>query len=978
MLGHDEARLIVLLTILVGVIVGAAVGRGFDAALGGAFVGLIVGLAIRALRKDRTTSTTASAASVVTGTSHAELVERLGAMEQRIAALEGTVARLAPNGATKTTQSLAGMRQSMAATEASSEPTPPVPSPSESHVWEPLAAPTTTGAATVTESDATDEGVLDALAGGDVRAPVQRDDYVPPPMPAYGVRRGPRASKTAPERDAPWRFIAGGNTLARVGVIVLFVGVAFLLKYASEHMTIPITVRLAGITAGAIVLLLIGWRLRTRRAGYAMTLQGAAIGVLYLTVFAALRLYELLPPVAAFVLLFAIAALSSYLAVRQDAMALAILGVVGGFAAPLLTSRDAGNHVVLFSYYGVLNAGIFAIAWFKAWRRLNVIGFVCTFAIGTFWGVTRYRPEDFATTEPFLILSFLFYVAIGTLYAIRRATSYGRYVDAMLVFATPLIVAGLQSALVRDIPNGMAWSAFAGGVFYGALAWLLRARWRHALPFLIECYAALAVVFATLAVPLAFDARVTSATWALEGAAVVWAGTRQRHMALRLFGMLLQVASGIAFGLDVSTSSHRFIQGTWPVLNSHFIGEVLIVAAALISSRTLARAGDAITAAERAIVPVVFAWGVLWWFAAGSREIERHVADSPLPTFVVFVAASAVAFASLAELLAWPLARVPAFLSWPLLLVTALLGIVDRTDGHLFASWGAVAWLAALVTHVVLLRHFERRTPAIDDWVLDAGHAMLAWLVTLIGAHELAWLARQASPGSTWRIIPWGFVPMLVLAAIVRASRPSTWPIGSRRRAWLVWAAVPIVVSLVSWSGYANVNGTGDAAPVPFVPLLNPLDLTQALVFVAVARWFYHVSDVERRSIETLAPETLATLAGALLLYWVTFATLRTVHQWADVPWSAAAMWHARVVQTSLSLVWTIVALASMLLANHVKHRAAWLGGATLLAVVVAKLFVVDLSQVGGIERIVSFIGVGVLLLVIGYVAPVPPRRESA
>jgi uncharacterized membrane protein len=67
-----------------------------------------------------------------------------------------------------------------------------------------------------------------------------------------------------------------------------------------------------------------------------------------------------------------------------------------------------------------------------------------------------------------------------------------------------------------------------------------------------------------------------------------------------------------------------------------------------------------------------------------------------------------------------------------------------------------------------------------------------------------------------------------------------------------------------------------------------------------------------------------------------------------------------------------------MLIANRLKYRAAWIGGAALLAVVVVKLFVVDLSQVGGVERIVSFIGVGVLLLIIGYVAPVPPRREPA
>ena len=114
-----------------------------------------------------------------------------------------------------------------------------------------------------------------------------------PPIPAYG--RAGAASGEPREPNKLWRFIAGGNTLARVGVVVLFIGVAFLLKYAAEHVTVPIELRLAAVALGGIVLLVFGWRLRASRTGYAMSLQGAAIGILYLTVFAALRLYQLLP-----------------------------------------------------------------------------------------------------------------------------------------------------------------------------------------------------------------------------------------------------------------------------------------------------------------------------------------------------------------------------------------------------------------------------------------------------------------------------------------------------------------------------------------------------------------------------------------------------------------------------------------------------------------------------------------------------------
>jgi uncharacterized membrane protein len=118
----------------------------------------------------------------------------------------------------------------------------------------------------------------------------------------------------------------------------------------------------------------------------------------------------------------------------------------------------------------------------------------------------------------------------------------------------------------------------------------------------------------------------------------------------------------------------------------------------------------------------------------------------------------------------------------------------------------------------------------------------------------------------------------------------------------------------------------------------------------------------------------LAALAGLAFL-WVNAVALRTIHFWFDVPYTFQALWHSRLAQAVMSLLWTSFALATMLLANRQRWRPAWMVGALLLAAVVLKLFIVDLSQVGGIERIVSFIGVGLLLLLIGYLAPVPPRR---
>src|SRR5262249_13926042 len=158
----------------------------------------------------------------------------------------------------------------------------------------------------------------------------------------------------------------------------------------------------AGIALFGIGLLVLGWKLRAKREGYAVTLQGAGVATLYGVVYSAMHTYKLIPPEAAFFLLAAIAGFSAFLAVGQNSLALAIIGAGGGFLAPILASTGSGNHIALFGFYLVLNAGMAAIAWFKAWRSLNVMGFVATFIIAAAWSADGYSPELFASCEFFL------------------------------------------------------------------------------------------------------------------------------------------------------------------------------------------------------------------------------------------------------------------------------------------------------------------------------------------------------------------------------------------------------------------------------------------------------------------------------------------------------------------------------------------------------------------------------------------------
>ena len=783
----------------------------------------------------------------------------------------------------------------------------------------------------------------------------------PAPVPSSGLTA--RLGQWAKD------FVTGGNTPVRIGVIVLFFGVAFLLKYAVEHNRLPIELRLIGTVFGAWVLLYFGWRLRTRRAAYALALQGGAVGILYLTVFAALRLYQLIPAAGALMLLVAVAALSALLAVLQNAKWLAILGAAGGFLAPVLASTGGGDHVMLFGFYALLNAGILAIAWFKAWRELNLTGFAFTFVIGASWGYRFYQPQHFLTVEPFLILSVLFYAAIAVLFAFRQPPQLKGYVDGTLVFGTPLVGFALQTGLVRSYEYGLAWSALALAAFYLGLAWALFRKRLPGLRTLVEAFLALGVVFATLAVPLAFDGRWTAAVWSLEGAAIVWIGVRQDRLSARAFGLALHFGAALAFLLSAQRPA-----GALPVLNNFYLGCVLIAFAALFSGWCLNRWRDRVRSFELTLIPVLTIWGFIWWFMAGLYEIERHVSTRyELNTALVFIAASCCAYGWLGRRIQWRLLGYAAAILLPAMYVLALVSMLSVA--HPFQHLGFIAWPVALLLHYALLRRFESEAPAS---VLGYGHAAALWLLALLGAWELHWVIDEFVRGSgTWPLVSWALVPALLVLGLAWAPLRARWPLTPHDTYYRIEGAMPLAVFLGLWSVYVSFTSRADPWPLIYLPLLNPLDLVQGLVVLSLVTWFTGLRGLETELTTDDRKRVFWVALAVICFIWLSAVVIRSLHHWAAVPFDARAIFHSVLVQAALSIFWSLLALSAMVAATRLKLRPVWLAAAGLLGIVVIKLFVVDLSNTGTLARIVSFIVVGVLLLLVGYVSPVPPHRKT-
>jgi uncharacterized membrane protein len=808
-----------------------------------------------------------------------------------------------------------------------------------------------------------------------VRAPEPEPDPVPVLTAKGEILGAPRAA-AEPAAEPPaepnpiWTWLTGGNAMVRVGVVVLFFGVAFLMKYAAEHVHVPIEARLTGVALGAIVMLILGWRWRERAGGYGLVLQGGGVGVLYLVVFGAFRIWTLVPGELAFALLVAIAFASAVLAVAQDSRALAIAGVSGGFLAPVLASTGQGSHVMLFGFYLVLNLGVLAVAWYKAWRELNIVGFAFTFVIGAMWGNSYYRPEHYATTQPFLIAFFLLYVAIAVLYALRRAPRLTDYVDSVLVFGVPLVAAGLQFGMVKEIEYGAAWSALALGAFYVLAAQLLWKQQRESLQLLVECFIALGVGFSTLAIPLAFDGRWTAASWALEGAAALWVGVRQKRALPRYFGLLLQPAAGIAF-----LASKPAVAGGLAVLNSGFMGGATVALSGLFCAWYLERRREPDDKVSPALAALLLAWGAAWWVGTGWHELSQFVTDRELVRGLqlLLAAASALGFAWAREKLEWPKAAYAALALLPVMLLYAVLW-PDR-HAHPFAGLGYAGWPVAFIVLYWVLARLERD---VSGKLGAAVHCVGLWLLAALAGWECSWqLDKFVGEGRIWSQIGRPLIPVLLAAWIATRAQGGHWPFNAHLRLYVAHGAAPLMAALWLWVLYINFASNGNPAPLPYLPLLNPLDLMVALIGVVYLLWRKALA--QHQAPEPLVPVLQAAPAwlGATGFIWANGVLLRSLHHWADVPFRLEAMLRSTLVQAAFSVFWSLLALGAMVFANRRGMRAVWTCGAVLLGVVVVKLFVIDLQRISGMERIVSFLGVGVLLLVIGYFAPVPTRKEE-
>jgi uncharacterized membrane protein len=352
--------------------------------------------------------------------------------------------------------------------------------------------------------------------------PAEQPFTPPPPRPA------PLASDKPPRPAASLEDRIGSQLFSRIGIIALLIATTLFLKWAIDNQWIgPIGRILAGLVAGTAVVL---WSERFRRDGFSVfsySLKAIGSGALYLSLWAAFQLYQLLPAGVALAAMVLVTAWNAYMAWSQNSELLAVYALAGAFATPVLLSSGGNHEIFFFTYLLAIDIATVTLVRLKPWPRLLCGAFPATVVFYLAWWVNWYGAfvprEPVTTTALFLVLFFLVFVIPSIRH--HQPTASPSPNPAIPEIFLPLANAAFTAFALYALLDGtyhdlLPWLAV---LFAAAYLGLMRLRQSSTTT---AVHLSLAVVFLTLAIPLKASGRWITIGWLAEGAALLWAASR--------------------------------------------------------------------------------------------------------------------------------------------------------------------------------------------------------------------------------------------------------------------------------------------------------------------------------------------------------------------------------------------------------------------------------------------------------------------
>jgi len=773
-----------------------------------------------------------------------------------------------------------------------------------------------------------------ALGAGVEGAPPPASGWSPSPANA-----GEDLEPGTPERETLgvlFERLVGGRLLIWLGGIALVVAAIYLIRYSIEIGLVTPELRMAGAGLFGLTLLGAGEYARGRRFGddprIAQALVGAGIAVLYATAYGSHSLYGLIGPAVASAAMLAITLAALGLSLRHGAPT-ALMGLAGGFLTPLLVGDPESGAVPLLAYLAMLNLALFLIAWRRGWTWLAAA------AVGLWSAFLLSQPADDAlATGAFVIL-----LAIA----------------ASLVRPGP----GRALGLIQPMLVGIVQLAFlAARTDLGFLGWML-----------FGILAAASMALAALRREYRFGPPVALALAVAILSAK--AGMRVDPFVLRAMGMVVAIfgLGGLALALwkgrplwtAVAAAGLSLpllaVRAAWPELLDPVqwggIAAALAIGAALLIWRSRARA-SAVPPADWALLAAAGGAALLACAAIWDLAPERLVPAGWLAVALALAFATRrlgdLALGTVAALAAL-LAVLRAMALVPELSITALASLLG--EPALAADLpDALTALLVLALPAALLAGMRWALPQLP---FGARSALLPAAGVLGVGAAYIWFKQAFGLAGAEDFVARGFLERLL---ITQALFAAGWLIGSGRlrridadlaraaataltifaTARLIW--FDLLVHNPSWSDQW-------VGPWPVINLIAPAYLLSAF-------WLYAARRRAQGSAgggAWLAAFLMVLIAGAALL-------VRQAFQGAILsgPDSSIAEYYG------YSLAGLIVSIGLLVAGIRLPDKALRLAGLLLLTATMVKVFLVDASALEGVLRILSFLGLGIVLIGIG------------
>jgi uncharacterized membrane protein len=461
-----------------------------------------------------------------------------------------------------------------------------------------------------------------------------------PPQPA-AQRPAPTASSPhiSSPLSEPWatrastrggtdvEAILGGKWLYYLGILALVFAVAFFLKYAFDNDWIGPRGRVGiGLVIGGAMFPLSDWLLHRGYRYFSEGITGLGAAVLYLSVWSGWHYYALFGQPAAFALMIVITGLAAAVAIGRNSERIAVLALAGGALTPLLVSTGRNAEFSLFTYLAILGVAMLAISWIKGWKWLPPLQFGATLIYFWGWYGSFYYRYELQTT---LIFAAIFFVLFAALPAVR-STREGEIspVEIAVVIANSLqFLVALRWMLWPEYRWGLALAVLGLAAAHLFAERVVPAKSGKNAAAARTMYAGLALMFATVAVPILLDGRWLTIAWAIEGAALVWSGLRVPSWALRAAGILLLTVAAIRL------AAFPIAAGNTLFLNARFFTMTICAACFLAAFRFASRSQSELGGAETHVYYALAVAANVYFLAAVSLDVWDFYGRTPAAGF---------------------------------------------------------------------------------------------------------------------------------------------------------------------------------------------------------------------------------------------------------------------------------------------------------------------------------------------------------